>query len=425
MIELSGEVPQKAIKVFFCYANEDRLLSKELENQLRPLRKERYITGWFSFDILAGTEWACELETRLYAASIILLFVSPDFVASDYLYDKQMQIALEQHRMGKAYVIPIIVRPVDWKTTPLGHLEVLPVGGKPVTLWGNRDQVWLDVTYKIKELIKVLLVKELLSKEETARILTRAVKQPAISPLRTASSDDDNRIVLKSPDVLEEIFINSKTLDEWRKEGRKHFRAHRYELALYAYQQVIQFISYQPYRTDADHRVQADAYHAQASVLQAQHRYSEALIAIEEALKLTPGRLFLIKHKKGLLRLMKRSKKERIKSVFPYVPEIAATSIVLGYCQHSWWVFLGSLLCLSAFPVYNAYYENPRVHICLSLAFNFLWILLFWLVALIIASAYPVLEMFVFFISGAIAIVAVLIHLLFSFLEGVSLHKVS
>src|ERR1700730_12693127 len=134
----------KAISLFFCYAPEDELLCQEFESHLSPLRRVKQITSWVSRDIVAGTDWAKEIETRLHTASIILLFISPDFIASDYCYTKEMQIALDSHRAGKPYVLPIIVRPVHWEITPLSQLPVLPLRGRPVTLWPNRDAVWLD-----------------------------------------------------------------------------------------------------------------------------------------------------------------------------------------------------------------------------------------------------------------------------------------
>ena len=39
-------------------------------------------------------------------ADLILLLISPDFMASDYCYGKEMQRALERHREGTCRVVP-------------------------------------------------------------------------------------------------------------------------------------------------------------------------------------------------------------------------------------------------------------------------------------------------------------------------------
>jgi hypothetical protein len=178
--------PVHTIKVFFCYAHEDDDLRKQLVNQLSYLRRLRYITGWFDRDIQAGTDWEHEIETRLDAASIILLLISADFIASDYCYTVEMQRALEKQKAGTAHVIPIILRPVAWEETPIGELETLPTGKKPVTQWADRDEAWLNVAQGIRELVKTLLSRQSLSPLETMilnpDVLDHLGQPPVITP---------------------------------------------------------------------------------------------------------------------------------------------------------------------------------------------------------------------------------------------------
>jgi hypothetical protein len=54
------------------------------------------------------------------------LLISADFLASDYCYGIELQRALEGHQRGKARVIPIILRPCDWQTSPFAPLQCLP-----------------------------------------------------------------------------------------------------------------------------------------------------------------------------------------------------------------------------------------------------------------------------------------------------------
>src|SRR6185295_11964315 len=82
------------------------------------------------------------------------LLVSPDFIASDYCWGKEMQCAMDRHTSGSAVVIPIILRPVDWHTAPFGTLLALPRDGKPVTTWTNRDDAYLDVAQGLREIAK-------------------------------------------------------------------------------------------------------------------------------------------------------------------------------------------------------------------------------------------------------------------------------
>src|SRR5437879_8430138 len=76
----------KAIKLFYCYAHEDKLLRDELEKHLSLLKRRGFISTWYDQEILPGEEWKQALEANLQAADIVLLLVSPDFMHSDYCY---------------------------------------------------------------------------------------------------------------------------------------------------------------------------------------------------------------------------------------------------------------------------------------------------------------------------------------------------
>lgn len=64
---------------------------------------------------------------------------------------------MERHNIGQTRVIPIILRPVDWKGTPIGELQVLPKDGKPVTLWGSCASAFENVIQGISEVVSELL----------------------------------------------------------------------------------------------------------------------------------------------------------------------------------------------------------------------------------------------------------------------------
>ena len=66
------------------------------------------------------------IDTHLDTASVILLLISADFLASDYCYGIEMKRALERQATGQARVIPILVRPVDLKAVPFANLQALP-----------------------------------------------------------------------------------------------------------------------------------------------------------------------------------------------------------------------------------------------------------------------------------------------------------
>src|SRR5215471_21710359 len=113
---------EKSLHVFCCYARKDQQWLLELKTHLAPLQREGLITLWDDMDICPGDEWEKEIRGHLETAQIILLLVSPNFIASDYGYSIEMQQAMKQHEQGQARVIPIILHPVSWQKTPFGKL---------------------------------------------------------------------------------------------------------------------------------------------------------------------------------------------------------------------------------------------------------------------------------------------------------------
>src|SRR5947209_3245615 len=88
------------VSVFYSYAHADEALRQQLETHLSLLRRQGLISEWHDREILPGAQWAEEIDKHLQTASIILLLVSPDFLAFDYCYEIEMQRALERHERG-------------------------------------------------------------------------------------------------------------------------------------------------------------------------------------------------------------------------------------------------------------------------------------------------------------------------------------
>ena len=129
------------------YAHRDQALKDELIVHLSPLRRQGIITDWHDRNINAGADWKKEIDTHLDTAGMILLLVSPDFIASDYCYEIEMKRALERHYAGECRVIPVFLRGCDWKGSPFGRLQDLPDDAIPVVSaqWPTRDDAFLRV----------------------------------------------------------------------------------------------------------------------------------------------------------------------------------------------------------------------------------------------------------------------------------------
>ena len=133
-------------EIFFSYAHQDEEWRIQLEKHLSSLKRRKLISGWHDRKIFPGQEWEAEIDTHLGTAPIILLLVSPDFIASNYCWSIELKKAIKRHNAGEACVIPIIIRPVNWKKTPFAKLQALPKDGIAVSLGPvqmRRSPTWL------------------------------------------------------------------------------------------------------------------------------------------------------------------------------------------------------------------------------------------------------------------------------------------
>jgi len=146
------------VEIFLCYAHEDENELKQLVTHLGALRHQGFLDVWYDREVIAGREWAREIDRHLNTAQIILLLVSQYFMNSEYCYLVEMKQALERHERREAVVIPIILRPVYYEKAPFAKLQPLPKNRKPVlgSSWYHPDEAIFDVAEGVRKAIEEL-----------------------------------------------------------------------------------------------------------------------------------------------------------------------------------------------------------------------------------------------------------------------------
>jgi len=141
-------------KVFFSYSHKDEELRDVLEVHLAMLKRQGLIEALHDRRIVAGEPLNDAIDAYLEDADVILCLLSPDFIASEYCYSREMGRALERQAEGSAQVIPVILRHCDWKQTPLKDLRGTPRDNKPVKAWPDMDEAFSDVASDVRRAIE-------------------------------------------------------------------------------------------------------------------------------------------------------------------------------------------------------------------------------------------------------------------------------
>ena len=145
-----------SIRLFCSYSRKDESLRRELDTHLSMLKRQSLVT-WYDRLLEPGSNWDDRIKQELDTAEIILLLVSPDFLASNYCYETEVARAIARHNAGTACVIPVLLRPTDIEGLELFKLMGYPKGLKPVTQWQDRDEAFLDVVNGIRQAVDKLL----------------------------------------------------------------------------------------------------------------------------------------------------------------------------------------------------------------------------------------------------------------------------
>lgn len=142
------------MKAFISYSHHDERYLDRLHVHLATLEREGRLTAWHDREISAGSNIDTSIKAAFDDSSLFIALVSPDFIASNYCYERELSEALKRHEVGTMTVIALICEPCDWKSTPLSAIKVLPKDGKPISDWGNENNAYLNVIEELRRLIQ-------------------------------------------------------------------------------------------------------------------------------------------------------------------------------------------------------------------------------------------------------------------------------
>lgn len=160
-------------KVFVSYSHSDSDYMKELLKFLKGLERNGDIQKWTDLELSAGIIVEDEILKNLEEADIVILLISQNFIASDFIYNKELPLAMQKKINGKGNIIPIYLEQCtvfDLKlniTKPDNSFENLKMGKyyfvpqnadnnlQPINEWGEfKNKAWMKVYEEIKKLIK-------------------------------------------------------------------------------------------------------------------------------------------------------------------------------------------------------------------------------------------------------------------------------
>lgn len=148
---------EKKHSMFISYSHEDdKWLTKVLKNLKSLQRYYDNVDSWSDKKIMASDVWKDEIDKALGNATIAILLVSPDFMASDFITKEELQPILNKAVNEGTKILTLILRP-----TPLleesGLLKYQAVNDPKKPFTGMTEYEQETVLVNLVEAIKKII----------------------------------------------------------------------------------------------------------------------------------------------------------------------------------------------------------------------------------------------------------------------------
>ncbi|PYI92098.1 MAG: hypothetical protein DME97_11675 [Verrucomicrobia bacterium] len=144
-------------RVFICYSQKDDRSRKTLEMHLKILRTQGMLeASWTDQSLDPGDDWDSRIKTELDRADVILMLVSAEALATDYIRKVEMRRALARHAASEALAVAVILKQCSYQDTPLGKWQAILPNRKPVLDNSPQRNGWAAVEKKLHDLFREL-----------------------------------------------------------------------------------------------------------------------------------------------------------------------------------------------------------------------------------------------------------------------------
>lgn len=158
------------MKAFISYSHRDAELLDRLHEHLAALRREGLLETWTDREIHAGGEIDGEIDAAMDEAELFLLLISASFLNSSYCYETEFRRAQQKQEEGRAIIVPLILREVDWEIDALRKHKALPDDGKPVVSrhWHSEDEGFSRIAMGLRKMLTAFTTESRASRRSLA-----------------------------------------------------------------------------------------------------------------------------------------------------------------------------------------------------------------------------------------------------------------
>ena len=140
-------------KIFVSYSHKDKKWLNEFQTHIKPFVRADGFEIWDDTKIKSGSAWLEEIEKALASAKVAVLLVSPHFIASDFIHNKELPPLFDAAEKKGLTIFWIPIRHSAYQKTELekyqsAHPPAQPLDSLTIS---KRNIAWVKICEKIEE----------------------------------------------------------------------------------------------------------------------------------------------------------------------------------------------------------------------------------------------------------------------------------
>jgi formylglycine-generating enzyme required for sulfatase activity len=132
--------PIQRDQLFISYSHVDRDWVERLQKMIRPLVRSEALRLWDDSQIPAGAKWKVEIEKALARAKVALLLVSDDFLASEFVINKELPPLLRAAEEEGLCILWVCLGPCFYEATSIHEYQAVLSPAEPLEAMGPVQQ---------------------------------------------------------------------------------------------------------------------------------------------------------------------------------------------------------------------------------------------------------------------------------------------
>ncbi len=193
--------------IFVTYSHEDEKWRKRFEIMSKPLSRAEGMRFWSDRDLKAG-EWEPQIERAMRGAVAAVLLVSDNFLASDYIIQRELPYLLRAHKERGLMILWVYLEPCYLARHPEITKFQAMTRGELEPMSKMTDWQWKETMLRGCGMIDAFL-----------KDLERPVINPAVKGRSFARVTDNLPLLAKAARRDVEVLVYSGDTKWWRQAG--------------------------------------------------------------------------------------------------------------------------------------------------------------------------------------------------------------